>query len=240
MSGLGTFKRLLKNHLPRTILEWRQRHANRHLAGLKTGEVFARIYRENRWESAESRSGLGSELRETAAVREALPGILRELEIRSLLDVPCGDFNWMRHVDLGDCQYTGGDIVPELIEETRARYAAPGREFRTLNIITDPTPTSDLILCRDCFIHLPLRDIASALRNFKASGSRFLLTNTYPEHFQNLDIPTGGARPLNLTVAPFRFPPPLKLIHERPDIPPGTDEAADKSLGLWSIDSLPV
>jgi len=50
---------------------------------------FERIFATNLW-GATSPSGLGSELHSTAGLREQLPGFLRRLGIRTLLDVPCG------------------------------------------------------------------------------------------------------------------------------------------------------
>src|SRR4051794_37916315 len=52
---------------------------------------FTRDYREN--------SGVGSDLEATRAVSVALPGLVESLSVRRMLDIPCGDFLWMRHVD---------------------------------------------------------------------------------------------------------------------------------------------
>ena len=62
--------------------------------------AFERIYSANEWGSNESRSGLGSNLDLTHQVRRALPPLLRGLAVKSMLDAPCGDYNWMPHVDL--------------------------------------------------------------------------------------------------------------------------------------------
>jgi hypothetical protein len=40
-----------------------------------------------------------------------------------LLDIPCGDFNWMKLLNLG-VDYIGADIVGELIAENRRRFGA--------------------------------------------------------------------------------------------------------------------
>ncbi|HYH44625.1 MAG TPA: hypothetical protein VEG34_03005 [Thermoanaerobaculia bacterium] len=72
----------------------------------------------------ESVSGVGSTLRETARLREALPGLIREEGVRSLLDIPCGDFHWMQHValDVEDVEYTGADVVPEIVAANQALH----------------------------------------------------------------------------------------------------------------------
>lgn len=196
--------------------------------------VFSRVYWTNVWGSDETASGAASELSQTTVVREALPSVLRELKADSLLDAPCGDFHWMSHVDLDLQSYVGVDVVPELIAENEQRYAAAGVEFRTLDITRDLLPRADLILCRDCLVHFSYRNIFRALRNFKRSGSRYLLTTTFPGRSHNVNVVTGGWRPLNLQLAPFRFPQPIKLIDEHCTLLDG--RYADKSLGLWQLE----
>lgn len=63
--------------------------------------VFTMIYRRGVWRDSESRSGSGSNMRATEAIRAELPRMLEALQIKSLLDVPCGDFNWMKEIKLG-------------------------------------------------------------------------------------------------------------------------------------------
>jgi hypothetical protein len=56
-------------------------------------EAFRTIYEQNRWASAESRSGNGSTLAYTADLRKALAQSVARLNVGRLLDAPCGDFN---------------------------------------------------------------------------------------------------------------------------------------------------
>ena len=63
-------------------------------------KVFDKIYEKNTWGSEESRSGPGSTEKQTRRIREALPTILNNFGIKSMLDLPCGDWNWMKDVDL--------------------------------------------------------------------------------------------------------------------------------------------
>ncbi len=92
-----------------------------------TEEVFTRHYRRNFWGSNESRSGPGSELQSTENIRRSLPDLIQNFGVRRLLDVPCGDFNWMQHViSTTNVEYIGGDIVKELVE-TNQRMWGGGR-----------------------------------------------------------------------------------------------------------------
>jgi hypothetical protein len=193
-------------------------------------DVFSTIYKQNLWEDAESRSGRCSTVEATNIVRQQLPDLLKRLGIKSMLDAPCGDFNWMQHAALGLDKYIGADIVPDLIASNQKLYTTSGREFRVIDITQDEIPTVDLILCRDCLIHLSLKYIADAIDNFKRSGSKYLLTTTYTLTPENKDILTGDCRFINLQAEPFRLPEPLELIVEEPE--------HGKSLALWRIEDL--
>lgn len=195
-------------------------------------ETFRQIHRTNHWGSAVSRSGPGSAGDQTAVLQAELPPLFRRLEIRSLLDLPCGDANWISTIDLPGVRYLGADIVPEVIERNRARFGA-SREFAVLDLTSDPLPAADLVLCRDCLVHLSFADIDRAIANLRRSQVTWLLTTTFPAQSRNDEIVTGDWRPLNLELPPFNFPEPDLLLNERCTEQDG--KFADKSLGLWRI-----
>lgn len=193
-------------------------------------KIFSEIYRNNAWGDSESVSGRGSTFAHTVAVRSQLPLVLRDVGARTLLDAPCGDFNWMRHTRLNEIRYIGADIVPEMIARNRQMYGSEKRTFLLLDITKDHLPKADLILCRQCLYHLSFRHIQAAIANFKKSGSTYLLATTQAIARENRDIRTGGWRFLNLHLPPFNFPTPLKSIIEYPEI--------GESLGLWRLEDL--
>ena len=201
-----------------------------------TRRVFTRIYVKRRWISGGTLSGAGSTFAETEVIRAELPPLLRTLEVRSMLDIPCGDFNWMREMELS-VKYIGADIVVPLIKKNRRSFASPHREFLVADVIRDKLPEVDLVLCRDCLVHLSNEDAIKAVRNIKRSGAKHLLVTTYPVRKENVDILTGEWRALNLELPPFRFPPPLRVINENSRADGG--KGSDKSLGLWRVVDLP-
>ena len=76
--------------------------------GKNASEVFNEIYKSNLWhisEKRESVSGIGSSLEQTREIINTLPSILKKFEIRSMLDLPCGDFNWMRNIGFSKISY---------------------------------------------------------------------------------------------------------------------------------------
>lgn len=204
--------------------------------------IFRRIYRLNRWNSAATVSGVGSSLEQTANLRRELPPLLARHQIKTLLDAPCGDLLWLRHVaGLELDHYIGVDIVPELIAKLAAAPPIPGAEFRQLDVMSGRLPRADAVLCRDLLVHLNNQQILRCLRNFRSSGSTYVLTTTFPKH-RNEDIVIGRWRPVNLEAEPFNFPPPLDVIVE------GNTQHNlrrkisydDKSLALWRLADLPL
>ena len=128
----------------------------------------------------------------TAAIRDALPALLKRLGARSLLDAPCGDASWIGRLKL-DLDYIGIDIVPALIEANNRRVADGelAGHFLVADITRDALPRADLILCRDCLVHLSFRNIAAAVERFRASSARFLLATTFPDWHGNRDCEKG-------------------------------------------------
>jgi SAM-dependent methyltransferase len=214
--------------------------------GSNTARVFQKICGEKAKPSQEAVSCTESELRNAAHIIRELPGLLRRYGVRSILDVPCGDFGWMRHVDLSGVDYTGADIVPELIAANQSAWAAPTRRFIQRDLLRDKLPDADLVLCRDCLSNFSHMDVLRALERIADTASRFLLTTTfvYRTYPRNADIATGQWTPINLEMAPYDLGSPLALliagshacINYGPDV--GTVPMSDCCLGLWDMESI--
>lgn len=219
-------------------MSWLTRlHGGASRESLERQRIFETIYRQNAWGDPESFSGPGSGLARASLFRGEFEALIRELHVGTLLDAPCGDFNWLQHFDLSIERYIGVDIVPALISGNYSRSRSSNCSFITRDIVCDTLPRCDLVLCRDALIHLSNAEVFATIRNFKRTGSTWLLTNTWPGHPDNVDIETGGWRTLNLETAPFNFPPPLRVIDEK--CFGGGGAYRDKSLALWKLATLP-
>ena len=197
--------------------------------------IFEDIYAKNHWKDPDSISGTGSNLLQTETIREQIPGLINDLNIKKLLDLPCGDFFWFDRMDLKVDQYVGGDIVEDIIKLNNEKYGSDRRKFLLIDITKDTLPGADLIFCRDCLVHFSYDDIFKAIENIKSSDARYLLTTTFTER-QNRNIITGSWRRINLQSPPFNFPEPVMMINENCIERDG--ENSDKSLGLWKIADL--
>jgi hypothetical protein len=202
-------------------------------AKLSRQSVFESIYKNNSWGDAESASGPGSNLHQTDSLRSSLESLIKNLEIGSLADIPCGDFKWMQLVDMGQCKYIGGDIVPELIEQNRKLFESDARTFIEVDLVDGTLPIADAILVRDCLVHLTNADCLRAIHNIKSTGFRYLLATTFTNVVVNTDIVTGQHRAQNLSIYPYELGEPLTVIDEKS--PSSYAKEFGKSLGVWRL-----
>lgn len=194
---------------------------------------FTGIYEQGIWSEGLADvpgSGAGSTLAATRTLRDRLPSLLTELGATSLLDVGCGDLHWMSQLEL-PCPYLGIDIVPAVIDRNIAAFGSETRRFAVLNAVSDPLPRADVVLCREVVFHLSFADARALLRNLLTSGCRWVMLTTDSATRFNADIETGGARILNLEIAPFRLGTPHDAIIENESYP-------GRRIGLWSADQL--
>ena len=196
---------------------------------LRKRSVFEKIYRQNLWGDAESRSGHGSGLAATEKFRKGLLDAIQRLDVHTMVDAPCGDYYWLSTVDLSQHLnwYRGVDIVPQMIEQNNRRFGTEKISFEATDLIKRVPPRADLILCRHLLIHLSFDDCFRVLRNFQVSGSRYLMITNQPQTERNGEIIfTGSYRPVNLLLPPFNFPQPLWSI----DDAQGADDRSEAAL----------
>ena len=90
---------------------------------METQKIFNDIYSNNSWRSNESKSGTGSDLINTKKIIKDLSFLIEEYRIRSILDLACGDFTWMKKINLENVNYIGVDIVSDLIRLNTNNYS---------------------------------------------------------------------------------------------------------------------
>jgi SAM-dependent methyltransferase len=198
--------------------KWLFAFKSKKMADLK--QVFTVTYHNNLWGGNESVSGPGSSLEQTEIIRTELARLIKNYQIKTIIDAPCGDFFWLKEVVANTYHeidsYLGLDIVAELIESNRSKYAKEKIDFKCADLTKDTLPQADLIISRDCFIHLSYQNIYKALRNFKRSKSNYLLISSYTNH-PNQNIKKAyslEARTINIARFPFCIKKNLEVINE--------------------------
>ncbi|WP_296317103.1 class I SAM-dependent methyltransferase [Winogradskyella sp. UBA3174] len=201
----------------------------------KSSNIFNDIYEKNLWgKDFESKSGGGSTIEGTVTIREQLPKALSKYSISTMLDIPCGDYNWMKEVKK-DCDYIGADIVSKVVERNQQLYSSETVHFQRMDLTKDLLPKVDLIFCKDCLQHLSEEKVKEAINNIKRSNSKYLLVTSYPKTWRNYDIYEGGYQPLNLLIKPYFL---KKFILKIKEESKAADIEVDKTMYLFDIKAL--
>lgn len=194
---------------------------------------FTAIYDQKVWTHGDASvplSGHGSSLQATERFREALPTVLRQIGARTLLDLGCGDFTWMQHVDL-PCDYVGVDIVESVIASNSKAFANEKRSFIVADFVETVPVKADVVLSREVLFHLSFDDALRGLRNALDSGCSFFLLTSDASAAFNADIQSGDFRLLNLEKRPFKLPAPQLRIED-------AEGFIGRFVGLWTAEDV--
>ena len=220
--------RKLMTILRRFVLSYKYNKENFTLK--KSKNVFLEIKNKKIWKSSESISGFGSTIENTKITRNAIQDIINQYDIKTILDIPCGDYNWMKELKL-DCNYIGADIVQDIINMNQKKYRSNKIQFTKLDITKDKIPKVDLIICKDCLQHLSNENIIKAIKNLIKSHSKLLLVTSYPLTIRNYNIYDGDYRAVNLLIKPFSLNKYLLKIQEKESF----EVEIDKNLYLFDL-----
>jgi hypothetical protein len=208
-------------------------------------ELFSKFYDTYGFGGFESRSGGGSTLAVTTNICKNIVDLVHEKGIKSVIDIPCGDFNWMKEIVFRFDTYLGGDIVPQCIKDNNERYSNSRIKFVEFDIVTDTIPDGDLLIVRDVIGHFPLEEGRKIVSNILKSNCKYLLSTTwynindkdyYKKHI-NENVNYGRWYSLNLMSKPFNFPEP-EMIIEEDTIVTDYENGVRKVLGLWDIEKI--
>jgi 2-polyprenyl-3-methyl-5-hydroxy-6-metoxy-1,4-benzoquinol methylase len=180
---------------------------------MSNAEVFSKIYKEDLWHGG---SGAGSKLENVKEYVEILQKYIDKPEIKTVLDLGCGDWQFSKFLDLSSVSYLGLDVVESVIESNSTSYSASNIKFISRDITTYELPKVDLIICKDVLQHLCNKDVVTTLVKIITSSKFSLITNDFnPENTENKDIDNGDYRCLDLTLSPFYLDVVTLLESER-------------------------
>ncbi|MDX2113483.1 MAG: methyltransferase domain-containing protein [Alphaproteobacteria bacterium] len=205
--------------------------------------AFEMLWRDELLGNYETLSGASSTLLLSRNVRKSIQYLIDSQTVRSILDVGCGDWNWMSTMNLSGVRYLGIDIVHECIQQNIEKFTEPNVSFMQMDIVLDaPTQKHDLILVRDVFTHLTRKETIAAINNLKRSGGIYFAATSYyvglanpanRKSFEaqlNANSATAYWRPVNLRHAPYYLPAPLISVIEK---------KGARVLDIWKLDDIP-
>jgi 2-polyprenyl-3-methyl-5-hydroxy-6-metoxy-1,4-benzoquinol methylase len=128
--------------------------------------------------------------------------------IQSIIDIGCGDWQYMRNVDLNEFKYIGVDCVKDIVTYNSRVFGKKNIEF-IQNDCLDVTglPNGDLYIIKDVLQHWTTEHVTNFLRDCIAQRKcRFIvIVNDYQQDSAGHDVKhIGDTRPLNAQMLPLK------------------------------------
>lgn len=175
--------------------------------------VFNDIYEKGEWARDNNgkiltyqwTSGSGSSPENCKFYMEFLKDFLKKHDIKTVVDLGCGDWQFSHLINWNGIQYTGIDVADSVIEKNVKNYSAKNIAFIRADAIEYSLPKADLLLCKEVFQHLPFKDIWLILAQFNKYKYCLILNDVDPTTLtcENVDMSRGAYRPIDLTKPPF-------------------------------------
>jgi len=119
--------------------------------------IFNSIYQAEVWgtlEGGDAYSGSGSYDPSVATYIEFVRGFVSKKQIRSIVEIGCGDFAIGRQYADYVQRYLGVDVALFVIKQNRAKYARENIVFEHVDASKHDLPKHDLCIIRQVFQHL--------------------------------------------------------------------------------------
>jgi SAM-dependent methyltransferase len=178
-------------------------------------ERFERIYGEKLWgvnELGEGFSGGGSKLENIRPYYEYLTYFLSSKNIRSVVDLGCGDWEFAKHMDWTGIDYKGFDVVKSVIEKNNVRYGKDTIHFYCGNFLEMEIPSADLLICKHVLQHMPTADVLAFVKTIIPKFKHCIIVEdmtNYPgyniDHPLSKEFPFWEDRGTDLTKPPFNL-----------------------------------
>lgn len=219
-SSFRRVKQVVRSAIPATL--WhkitlkRVERTRRSNLEKSTQQVFTEVYAKNLWggETGEFYSGSGSDTHMAEPYIQLIRSFIQENDVRTVVDLGCGDFRIGRHIAEVAETYIGIDIVESLIERNRVEFGSQQIAFLCLDVINDELPQGDLCLIRQVLQHLSNQQIKEVLSKIKQYRYA-IITEHYPASSvagaPNIDKPHGPDTRLYNNSAVYLDQPPFNV-----------------------------
>jgi 2-polyprenyl-3-methyl-5-hydroxy-6-metoxy-1,4-benzoquinol methylase len=193
----ATLVRLVPNQLRRRYRRIYSQWEQRQFRGLDVSETFTKIYRDRKWDvepTANFRfdSGPGSVGAAADQYTVWIQELISKHNIRSAVDLGCGDFQIGARIAPMLDSYLGLDVVEELLQINR-QSSPTNATFRFHDATLQTIPSADVILVRQVLQHLSNAEITQVMAHIP-TNTRVVITESRPLNLNarpNIDISHG-------------------------------------------------
>ena len=156
-------------------------------------EAFRIHYEDDNSQWGKS-SGGGSDPYHTIEYRCFLEKFIRMNNIKSIVDIGCGDWQFSRLMNLDGIKYVGFDVVPRMINRNLKLFSSHSIEFAVMPDNIADVPSADLLLMKDVLQHLPDNVIFEFASKVFSKFKFCLLSNSFVKlnTQKNINVSHGG------------------------------------------------
>lgn len=179
---------------------------------MKTNFRSAQEYiKMKRSHGEESLCGSGSWKRQAGDAREFIQDKIIEHQYESILDLGCGDWNWMEEIDFQGAQYLGIDCDEQMIQDNSRKYGSEQIRFQVGDIFSIDLPEVDLVICRDVLFHVRQELSSSLIEKLKTRNRLHFISTSFNQEKKNQEprkyckLEGWGYYRINLLTEPFNL-----------------------------------
>ena len=170
--------------------------------------IFDNIYKNKSWGEGSiegGSSGSGSSPEVNKSYISFLSSFIKENNIKSIVDVGCGDWQIMSLLNTDNIHYKGYDVSKKIIDYNNKIHKKTNIEFYVEDLDKKSNyERGDLLICKDVLQHLSyskINNILSQLNKYKY----VIIINDIVQDTNNSDIDNGGYRSLDIQKQPFNI-----------------------------------
>ena len=170
--------------------------------------VFDNIYKNNVWGKGKiegGSSGSGSSPEVNKLYLSFLSSFIKENNIKSIVDIGCGDWQIMSLLNMDNIHYRGYDVSKKIIDYNNNIHKKTHIEFYLEELDKKSNyERADLLICKDVLQHLSylnINNIVSQLNKYKY----VIIINDIVKDTDNVDINDGRVRSLDIQKQPFNI-----------------------------------
>lgn len=173
---------------------------------LTHSEIFDDIYKNELWGEGQG-SGGGSTPQITIEYRKFLKQFLKDYNIKSVIDLGCGDWQFSKLIDWSGIGYLGIDCVKTVIQDNQTKFQNDNIEFQFAEAHQEIEESADLLIVKDVMIHWTNAEIIKFYNEIKEKKNfkYVLITNQTGNENLNKDILTGQFHNIDINREPFNF-----------------------------------
>ena len=174
-------------------------------------ESAKKYIRFKRAHKEESLCGAGSWKAQAGDARDFIQGAINKYRFETILDLGCGDWNWMEEIDFKGAQYLGIDCDDQMIQDNSSKYGSDQIKFQVGDIFSIELPEADLVICRDVLFHVRQELSSSLIEKLKTRNRLFFISTSFNQQTTNHEprpyckIEDWGFYRINLLQDPFNL-----------------------------------